>query len=255
MSALIGIEYLDNFDDVRAAGAISDGGQNLSCPYYIANWFGPTLVDAGHRLKFLNVNHAVNERHLRDVSNGGDDNEYADSVDLYFIITHGDYTNGELLLLFDTKVDDWIGHSKTWKFGDTCNMEWLLIYGCDTIDGDHVQEHLHLFRRMHLFCGSYGDMFDSPTIDEVGEDTATNLTSGKTVTDSWGDGVSDWWVSNHPMVLSVENRMSYNNGNVDWEATMIGCDHLWGEGFTLQDIQPADQYWMATMSWDGGIYG
>jgi hypothetical protein len=134
-------------------------------------------------------------------------------------------------------------------------MEWLLIYGCQSIDGDHVQEHLHLFRRMHLFCGSYGDIFDSFTVDEVGQDTANNLTSGKTVTDSWGDGVSDWWVSNHPMVLSVENHISYNNGNVDWEATMIGCDHLWGEGFTLQDIQPTDQYWMATMSWDGGIYG
>jgi hypothetical protein len=118
MSALIGIEYLDNFDDVRAAGIIS-GGQNLSCPYYIANWFGPTLVDAGHRLRFLNVNRAVNKRHLRDISNGGDDNKYADSVDLYLIVTHGDYTNGELLLLFDTKLDDWFGHSKTWKFGDT----------------------------------------------------------------------------------------------------------------------------------------
>jgi hypothetical protein len=157
---------------------------------------------------------------MNAISIGGDDNKYADSVDLYFIISHGDYTNGELLLLFDTKVDDWFGHSKTWKFGDTCNMEWLLIYSCDSIDGDHVQQHLHLFRRMHLFCGSYGDMFDSFTIDEVGEDSANNLTSGKTVTDSWemacrtgGSPIIRWF--------SVENRISYNNGDVDWEATMI----------------------------------
>jgi hypothetical protein len=134
-------------------------------------------------------------------------------------------------------------------------MEWLLIYGCDSIDSNHVQDHLHIFRGLHLICGAYGPMYDSPTIDEAGDDTANNLISGELVSDSWGDGVSDWWVSNHPMVLSVETRISYNNGDPDWEATVIGCDHLWGKGYTFQDIQPAEQYWMATYSWDGGIYG
>ena len=256
MRALIGIEYLDHFADVRAApGEVSSGGQDLSCPYYIANWFGPTLAEAGHTIKFLRSNHSVNERHLRDTANGGDDAENADSVDLYLIITHGHYQDGEVTLLFDTEVDTWRGHSKSWRFGDTCNMEWLLIYGCDSIDGDHVLDHLHMFRRMHLMCGSYGPMYDSWTTDDVGNDTANNLVAGNTVTDSWHDGVSDWLVSNHPMVISVENRRTYNNGDPDWEATAIGCDHLWGQGYTTADIAPADIYYMAVMSWDGGIYG
>lgn len=253
--ALIGIEYIDHFADVRAAGVIGGGGEDLSSPYYIANWFGPTLANAGHTL-IEHANHGVAERHMRDtVKFGGADAQYADRVDLFLMITHGHYTGGELLLLFDNKEDEWIGHSKKWSFGDGCNMEWLLIYGCQSINSDNIVEHLGVFQRLHLFCGAYGDMFDSFTIDEAGQDTADNLLAGNTVCDSWGDGVSDWFVSNHPMVISVELQWTYNNGNVLWEDTVIGCDHLWGSGYTNPDVKPADRYYMASQWWDGGIYG
>ncbi len=254
--ALIGIEYIDHFADVRAAGVISEGGQDLSCPYYIANWFGPTLAEAGHQVRFLRCNHGVIERHMRDTAKfGGDDAQNADSVDLFLVITHGGYIDGECQLLYDTHVDDWFGHSKKWRLGDSCNMEWLMIYGCHSINRDNILEHHPIFQGLHLFCGAYSDMYDSWTVDEVGEDTANNLIAGNTVCDSWGDGVSDWWVSNHPIVISVERQWTYNNGNVLWEESVIGCDHLWGEGPTLSDVKPSEQYWMGWMSWDGGIYG
>jgi hypothetical protein len=253
--ALIGIEYLDRFADVRAAGQVTSGGQDLSCPYYIANWFGPILSDAGHVVKFLRSNHAVAERHMRDVTEGGDDAQNADSVDLFLIITHGKYQNRELSLLYDNQVDDWFGHSKRWHFGDSCNLEWLMIYGCHSIDADDILAHLGLFRRLHLFCGAHGDMFDSFTIDEAGADTANNLLAGHTVAESWGDGVSDWFVSNHPMVISVERMDTWGDGHPHWSDTVIGSDHLWGEGTVLEDIPPSEQFWMASQWWDGGIYG
>lgn len=252
--ALIGVEYIDSFSHVRAAGVLTEGGQDLSSPYYIANWFAPTLASAGHHVKFLLNNDHVTERHLRDASNGGDDGQFADSVDLYLILTHGNYDNNECSLLFDTEIDSWFGRSQTWRFGDNCNLEWLMIFGCQSIDRDHVQDHLHMFQRMHLICGAYSYMYDSWTIDEAGEDTAENLISGKTVCDSWGDGVSDWFVKNHPMVLSVERKETYNDGNPDWSSTVIGSDHLWGHGITRDDILPNDQYYMAYEWWDGGIY-
>jgi hypothetical protein len=253
--ALIGIEYLDHFADARAAGQVPIGGQDLVCPYYIANWFGPTLEEGGHQVRFLRNNHSVNERHMRDESFGGDDAQNADSVDLYLIITHGSYEEGQCNLLYDTMVDDWRGHSKLWRFGDGCNLEWLLIYGCETIDANDILAHVGVFQRLHLFCGAYGPMYDSWSIDEVGADTANNLLSGKTVADSWGDGVSDWYVNNHAMVISVEREWTWNNGNPLWPDTVIGCDHLWGEGATLDDIAPADQAWMACKWWDGGLRG
>jgi hypothetical protein len=251
--ALIGIEYLDHFADERAAGPFPST-QDLACPYYIANWFGPTLAQAGHQIEFLRNNHSVNERHMRDESFGGDDGRNADSVDLYLIITHGGFEI-ECTLVYDTDVDSWLGHSRKWRFGDGCNLEWLLIYGCHTIDANNILEHRRIFQGLHLFCGAYGFMYDSWSTEEVGTDTANNLVSGKTVADSWGDGVSDWYVNNHPMVISVEREWTWNNGNPLWPDTVIGCDHLWGEGATLDSVKPADQYWMACTWWDGGIRG
>lgn len=252
--ALIGIEYLDRFADARAAAGIT-GGEDLSSPYYIANWLGPTLADGGHTVKFLRNNHQVAERHMRDASQQGDDAQHADSVDLYFIMTHGHYKDGECKLLYDNQVDHWVGESKTWRFGDGCNMEWLMICGCRSIDANNVLQHLDVFQRLHLFCGAYGDMIDSFTIDEAGSDIANNLLNGYTVCDAWGEGLEDWWANNHQMVLSVELQWTYNNGDVLWEETILGCDHLWGEGATLPDVKHNEIFWMASKSWDGGLYG
>jgi len=255
--AKIGVEWIDHFAEARASAGISSGAQDLSCPYYIAEWFAPTLAAAGHTLKVHHANQGVAERHMHDSADGGADNQFADSVDLYLIITHGHYdsSNREVELLFDNQQADWFGHSKKWRFGDTCDLEWLMIYGCETIDANDVPAHLHVFQRLHIFCGAYGDMFDSFTIDEAGQDTADNLLAGDTVTDSWLDGVSDWWVSNHPAAISIETRATYNNGNPDWSNTTLGGDHLWGSGVTRADIKPEDAFWMGIMWNDSGIYG
>jgi hypothetical protein len=191
---------------------------------------------------------------MRAQTEGGQDTTFADTVDLWFIITHGSYDNHELLLLYDNELDAFFGHSKQWHFGDTCNMEWLMIYGCQSIDGNNVTDHLGLFKGLHEFCGAFSYMYDSFTIDEAGEDTANNMLGGDAVSDAWLDGVSDWWVSNHPMVLSVEKEDTWNNGNPHWSQTVIKSDHLWGSGTTTPDIPPSQQAWMATVSCDGGIY-
>jgi hypothetical protein len=251
--ASIGVEYIDYFADARANAGIS-GAEDLSAPYYIGAWFGPTLQGGGHELRVEHAEKGVLERHMRDVSKGGIDRQVADGVDMFLICTHGDYTNGECLLLYDTNADAWIGHSKDWQFGDTCNLEWLLIYGCQTIDGDNILDHHHVFHGLHLICGAFSYMYDSFTIDECGQDTANNLLSGKAVSDAWLDGVSDWWVSNHPMVISVETFETYNGGNPDWGSTVLSSDHLWGTGITRADILPQKQYWMANVWSDGGIY-
>jgi hypothetical protein len=252
--ATFAIEYIDNFADVRAADVIADGGEDLSCPYYIMEWFRGNLRDAGHHVAFVHSNKEVNERDMRDTTFGGDDAKVADTVNLFLMITHGNFKDRAVELLYDTQVDHWIGTSKNWRFGDSCQMKWLMIYGCQTINLDDVPAHLHIFQRLHLICGAWSYMYDSWTVDDVGNDTANNLLSGQTVSDSWGNGVLDWWVSNHPAVISVEREWTYNNGNVLWEETVIGCDHLLGVGAVLSDVTPADQYWMAASWWDGGIY-
>src|SRR5262245_13482174 len=251
--ATIGIEYVDSFPHARATGMFKDF-DDLSTPYYIAEWFAPMLADAGHEIRFLRRNLAVGERHIRDLSHGGSDVSFADRVDLYLIITHGRYKDQEVQLLFDTEMDSWLAHSSKWRFGDNCNLEWLFIYGCHSIDGDNIQDHHPIFRGLHLICGAFSWMYDSWTLCEAGADTADNLTSGKPVSEAWCDGVSDWWAENHPMVISVERHETWRNGNPDWPNTVIRGDHLWGHGTTRQDILPTQQFWMAAVWSDSGVW-
>ena len=145
-------------------------------------------------------------------------------------------------------MDRYLGRAAAWRH---LNLEWLLIYGRHSIDLDRLLEHRHIFQGLHLFCGAYGDMFDSFTSDEAGEDVGDNLTSGDSVKDAWCDGVSDWWVDNHPAVVSVETEATYNGGNIDWANTVLGSDHLWGHGTTRADVKPDKQYWMAA-AWEEG---
>ena len=88
-------------------------------------------------------------------------------------------------------------------------------------------------------------MWDGITTDEVGEDVGNNLADdGDLVSSSWIDGVSDWWVDNHPIVIAAERKETYNGGNFDWPNTTMYNDHFWGHG-TNSDIFPGDMYWLS----------
>ena len=44
--------------------------------------------------------------------------------------------------------------------------------------------------------------------------------------DSWIDGVSDWAVDNHPVIIAVERQATFNNGNSIWVETTMNNDHF-----------------------------
>lgn len=84
-------------------------------------------------------------------------------------------------------------------------------------------------------------MYDGITTDECGEDVADNLTDGDTVSSAWIDGVSDWWVDNHPIVVGPGTSAAWNGGNVRWNLSPHNTDHIWGEGSTAADLAPGQQ--------------
>lgn len=259
MPARIGVEWIEHFSNARATGDFT-GAQDLSTPYYIAEFLAWGLEDAGHQVAFRRREGWVEERHLREgaLSEGsggaGQDHLFADRVDLYLIATHGTYKDRVLSLLFDTEKDAWTGRSADWAFGNNCDLEWLLIFGCHSIDKDDVLAHHHLFKGLHLMCGAYGWMYDSWTVSEAGGDLADNLSAGMPVSEAWMDGVSDWFVENHPCVISVERQETWRNGKPDWGATTMRSDHLWGEGVTRADIPRPAQHWMACEWSDRGFW-
>jgi hypothetical protein len=242
--ASFGIEGIRHFSHLRSSGTVSKA-EDLTYVFNICNGLDRELRNAGHVRRFYWAETDCWEIDMQDISLSGIDDDMADDVDLFFILTHGTHTDGNARLAYDIQRDDWIGSSADWRFGDNWNLEWLLIYGCQTIDRGNPASFSNIFQRLHMFCGAWGDMWDSITTDEVGEDVGDNLTDGKTVAASWVDGVSDWWLDNHPIVLAMERESTWNGGNFDWPNTTMNRDHLSGHGTTVSDIYPEDKYWMS----------
>jgi hypothetical protein len=246
--ARFGVEGIRYFSNLRASGVAT--ADDLTYTFNICNGLDENLRDAGHTRGFYWANDDCWEQDLTSTSLGGGDNDWADNVDLFFLNTHGNHQSGNALIAYDVKINEWLGNSSRWRLGDN-NIEWLLIYGCETVDLGGPTSMWNIFQRLHEFCGAWGNMWDGITTDECGEDVADNLTSGETVVNSWIDGVSDWWVDNHPIVLAAETGATFNGGNFLWPLTTNNLDHFWDAGFTASDIFPGNMAWMS-WTWSEG---
>jgi len=239
--ARFGIEGIRYFGNARAAGF---GADDLTYVFNICNGLDEQLRGAGHTRAFYWANTDCWEIDLRSTTMGGIDDDWSDDVDLFFLLTHGRHDEGVASLLYNVRVNEWTTTSSTWRLGND-NLEWLLVYGCHSVDRGNPVSFWDIFRRLHQFCGAWGDMWDGITTDEVGEDVGDNLTDGDTVVESWIDGVGDWWVDNHPIVIAAEREATWNGGNFDWPNTTLDRDHFWGHGTTVADIFPSDLFWLS----------
>ena len=250
--ATFGIEGIRHFAALRASGAIrSTTAGDLTYVFNICNGLRDSLRDAGHTLAFYWGGNDCFERDLRDTEFDGDDDDWADGVDLFFINTHGGFWDGQGHIGYNVEVDQWLGVQSHYRLGNNWNLEWLLIYGCHTVNRADPTHLWDVFQRLHEFCGAYGDMWDGYVVDEVGEDVGDNLTDGLSVSRSWIDGVSDWYVDNHPIVVAVEVEATFHDGHFDWPNTTQNRDHLMGHGTTVADISPSAKYWLS-FSWSEG---
>lgn len=248
--AVFGIEgtrifkvYRDNHPGSKLA--------DMTYTYNVTNGLDEALRDGGHRLGFYWAGINSWEIDLRDYNQNGLDDVYADTVDLFFIITHGGRSTGNTRLTFNTKENDWHSYETQWRLGDNWQLEWMMVYGCRTIDKSNPIHLWNSFQGMHIFCGSFATMTDSITTDEVGEDVGENLTDGETISYSWIDGVSDWAVNNHPMLVSAERIETYRGGDYDWPNTTLNRDHFWRGGHVTPDIPVNEKYWLAYRWADG----
>jgi hypothetical protein len=159
------------------------------------------------------------------------------------------------LLAYDSKKDKWLADSKEWRLRDR-DIEWMAVYGCKTINKNDFRNkgwsfYQNIFHRLHLFLGAYDYMWDGWTTEEVGRDFADNLIDGDTVKAAWMDGVSDWWVDNHPAVISAEKKSTLKNGKPDWPNTTMQKDKYHGRGGAQSDIDRSKLHWLGLM-WEEG---
>jgi hypothetical protein len=248
--ARFGIEGIRYFDRAIDEGHIVVSEPELPYVFNICNGLDKGLRDAGHSRAFYWANDLCWEIDIKSVTKGGSDEIWADNVDLFFIITHSGYWNHATHLVYNVAIQHFETNSTDWELG-TRQLEWLCIFGCFTHDLAAPLDHLHLFQRLHQFCGSYDNLSSGWTVTEAGEDFADELTDGEPVSRAWLSALSDWWLDNHPISLAVERRETWNNGNPNWSNTTLNRDHLWGHGTTVPDIFPTDIYWMSWIHAEG----
>jgi hypothetical protein len=251
-----GIRYFDQFRANNPGSSVAD----LTYTYNVTNGVYNKLRDAGYPNNFYWAGGDAWELDLHKEEDGGLDSSMADDVDLFFIETHGRNDSGIISLVYNSNMNSWRANSNDWKLGDNWDLEWLAIYGCDTVarpggvditDEAFINAYYPRFSRLHLLLGAYDSMYDGWTVEEVGRDFADNLLDGDTVRYSWVDGVSDWWVDNHPAVISAETSDTWNGGSPNYSATTMENDHYHGRGTVTEDI-PHDQISWFRIIWEEG---
>jgi hypothetical protein len=241
--ATFGIEAIRYFSHFRASGVMaSEHTSDLTYTFNRANGFRDKLQEAGHLERFYWANTDVWETDLRDVNHGGDDVEWVDNVDLFWIETHGGQDpNGQPELVYDTPQTAWRMSAPSWELGEDWNSEWIMVFGCNTVPLWKPWVLQGIFAGLHIYCGAWDLMWDGWTTDECGGDVAANLTDGDTVSDAWIDGVSDWYFDNHPITVCVGDEATWNGGSIRWNQSYLNRDHLWGHGEVLPDLPPERQ--------------
>lgn len=237
--ARFGIEGIRYCGHARAAGVTTSS--DLTYTFNRCNGMDSKLRGAGHARAFYWGNTDCWETDIRDNDRGGSDVSWVDDVDLFWIEAHGNNSGGQALMLYDTPQTSWFTYSGDWQLGENWNAEWVMAYSCKTVDRGNVGGLWNIFARLHIYCGAWDNMYDGITTDECGEDVGHNLVHGDTVSHAWHDGVSDWWVDNHPITVCVGDSATWNGGNIRWDLSQINRDHLWGHGNVEPDLAPAQQ--------------
>jgi uncharacterized protein DUF6345 len=113
-----------------------------------------------------------------------------DTVDIFYVATHGDVTNADARLAL--KPQNTFSLSSNWRFGDNSNQIAIFSqYVCATlqIDSKAFGRWVNPFKGgLYLATGSHGVVYDGWPTDDTGEDYADNLTHGMTVKWAWFDG-------------------------------------------------------------------
>jgi Family of unknown function (DUF6345) len=239
--ATFGIEGIRYWDRARANGFCM---ADTTYTFNICNGLSRQLLrDVRHRQEFYLHGDDCWETDIRDFDQGGRDTQWADSVDLFFIATHGntEISGGGATLYYNVKMNEWFTTSDTWQLGEGWNCDWLMAYACSTVKLSRVTALWRIFAGLHIFCGAWDVMYDGYSLAEVGEDIGSALIWGDTISHAWIEGISDWAADNHPITVCVGDAETWNGGAVRWERSHLNRDHLWGHGEVLPSIPAGAQ--------------
>jgi hypothetical protein len=144
------------------------------------------------------------------VNDGSTASGGVDSVDLFYVSTHGGTTdvNARLALWGDQQRV----RSSEWRLGNNSDQVMIFSqYACATMkeDGHFMARWSNPFRGgVYIVTGSQDKVYDGLTTDETGEDYADDLQDGKSVKWAWFDGNGDWWADQDVAVYATGSSLA-----------------------------------------------
>lgn len=161
-------------------------------------------------------NSAAYEDHAKSTGSGGNDNSYADAVDLFYFSGHGETSH---VIYSDTAHDDQWLSCTTVAWGDV-DAEWVMLSACLTLNAANRGDWAwYALNGLHLLCGAATTLDDADHGDHVGNLMVDN----------------GWWDTACTVKASWFNGMEYHNSEgtvlvVIGETTDCGDDYIWGQG-------------------------
>jgi len=128
----------------------------------------------------------------------------ADSVDLFFIGTHGGVEGDRAVW---GMWNDWsLAESQEMRLGDdNRRLSIFSSYACYTMKLDNLTSRYRNIMRggLRFATGSHDTVWTGWTLTDVGEDYANNLKDGDSIRYAWKDGISDWYKDQDAAVLTT----------------------------------------------------
>ena len=119
-----------------------------------------------------------------------------DSVDLFYVATHGGAWDDPFAAVLALYHQDATTDSTMWRFGNNSRTVKIFSqYACDTLRlTNGWNRWAAAFKGgLYIATGSHDTLYDGTTTDETGEDYADDLQDGKSVKWAWFDGNGDWY--------------------------------------------------------------
>jgi len=137
-----------------------------------------------------------------------DDQDVAETVDLLFVETHGGASkdgSSARYVMWDQDTRAYTGNMALGNEGH--GLSTLSTYSCDTLyngDNGRNKRWRPVFNGgMRYLTGGWDLMYAGWTTDDTGQDYAADLQDGLGFMWAWADGTWDWYVTNHPAVLTT----------------------------------------------------
>ncbi len=183
------------------------------------------MTSWGHTSSFNWGDGNAFERDFRDVSLGGDDDNWVDDVDFAHFSSHGATgSNNVFRGFFGSQVDACTWRSNQARYGDNWNLEYLAIDACNSVEliRDVIATWQGTFQGLHQVFGFTDLVSDSWWSSGRGYDFGRRAGNNDVLSIAWLDECYSFWLDDNPVAMAAGRSQADAINRLDNERISSG---------------------------------